>query len=261
MLGPYWQLLGTFRVEGTTLAVELSDAADGIVMADAVRVEEVSEIPPPWIANDTAPVGVPLFETVQTNTAQIDTNLTDTPVGPSGAWQTVSAESADEGSLQYLLPGDEAGKFTWKFDNLEPGMRHVVLVSWSSHTDGAAMGLVDASGLSDRSIFARQAAYTLNDGASLSETVYLDQQQSEPLGEGYPHWDYLGTFPIGSNRLGWWSSFSRTPKGSSWPTRWRSFPYRIRRRSRRRQARRQAHCPRSSPRRPRLCRTTRTTVV
>jgi len=42
VLGPYWQPLGTFRVETDTLTVELSDAADGIVMADAVRVRQVT---------------------------------------------------------------------------------------------------------------------------------------------------------------------------------------------------------------------------
>jgi hypothetical protein len=45
--GATWQDLGTFQVHGTSLVVQLSDAANGNVIADAVRIEWLGPLPQP----------------------------------------------------------------------------------------------------------------------------------------------------------------------------------------------------------------------
>src|SRR3712207_2915328 len=45
--GAAWEDLGIFTIRGPSLVVRVSDAADGIVIADAIRVERVADAPPP----------------------------------------------------------------------------------------------------------------------------------------------------------------------------------------------------------------------
>ncbi len=50
--GAAWETLGTFTIRGGTLLVELSDNADGLLIADAVRIERLGDLPPAQIIDD-----------------------------------------------------------------------------------------------------------------------------------------------------------------------------------------------------------------
>ena len=100
-LGASWKDLGTFQVGGTTLTVRLSDAANGYVIADAVRIERLDSLPAApevqvldgaadltdgvgSIAFGTTPVGTPLTRTFTVrNLGTADLTL-GTPSLPAG---------------------------------------------------------------------------------------------------------------------------------------------------------------------------------
>ncbi|OYD06915.1 golvesin C-terminal-like domain-containing protein [Paludifilum halophilum] len=107
-----WVELGTFRFdEGTGNKVVLSDDADGIVVADAVKLEP-------------APV------TVTADNAD-DSSEAD------GAWKPSNNVSGYNGvDYQYDYKGDGSHTFTWNFDIPESGS-YKVYVKYLSHTDRA----------------------------------------------------------------------------------------------------------------------------
>jgi hypothetical protein len=57
--GATWETIGTYTITGTTLVVQLSDDADGLVIADAIRIEAVTPLLAaglPATATDVAPL-------------------------------------------------------------------------------------------------------------------------------------------------------------------------------------------------------------
>ncbi len=105
--GAMWETLGAFTVTGDTLVVELSDIADGLVIADAVRIERV----PVQIVDDG-----------------------DVGFGTSGAWYPYSGLGFDD-DLHYSFVGDGSDVASWTFI-VTPG-QYEVAATWTAHTNRA----------------------------------------------------------------------------------------------------------------------------
>jgi hypothetical protein len=101
--GYSWQTIGKFAVYGSTLDVQLTNAANGIVVADAVRVERVGSLP------STQDDG--------------DAGFTTT-----GSW-SADVGAGYRGGLHRANSGDGSSTATWSFANLPSG-RYQVAVSW-----------------------------------------------------------------------------------------------------------------------------------
>ncbi|GAG48283.1 unnamed protein product, partial [marine sediment metagenome] len=107
--GAVWETLGTFTITGGTLLVELSDNANGMVVADAVRIERVGDVPP-----------------------IIDNG--ETGFGASGAWVPYAALGF-ENDLHYNWAGDGSDVASWSF-TVTPG-QYQVAATWAEHTNRA----------------------------------------------------------------------------------------------------------------------------
>ena len=103
-LGVPWQDLGNdlFRITGNTLKVELSNDADGFVMADAVRIERIGELPPPPVIVDDGDAGFAI---------------------ESGAWGTGVAGAGGDNRNASIFGGTKVAR--WTFDGLTPGVYRV----------------------------------------------------------------------------------------------------------------------------------------
>ncbi|NQU21065.1 MAG: hypothetical protein HQ567_07255 [Candidatus Nealsonbacteria bacterium] len=164
--GPYWQPLGTFRVETDTLTVELSDAADGIVMADAVGVIEVVDLIEP-----------------------IDDGMPGYSEGGKlwrpANWRSATAEEAYQGDFRFSEPGSQATSATWAFEDLVPGTRYEVLATWIADTDRAT-----------------DAQYTIRDGLRIEGIAEVDQQYTPAeLSAFGQSWESLGAVTVDSGTL------------------------------------------------------------
>jgi hypothetical protein len=108
--GTGWRPLGTFEVSGSTLDVKLTNAANKTVIADAVRVDRLGDLPPGG----------------QTVTSKI---LDDGAAGYStaGSWTLYGA--GYQSDLHYAPSGDGSSTSTWTFTNLVPG-RYRVAATW-----------------------------------------------------------------------------------------------------------------------------------
>ena len=103
-LGVSWQDLGNdlFRITSSTLKVELSNDANGYVMADAVRIERIGELPPPPVIVDDGDPGFAI---------------------ESGAWGTGNAGAGGDNRNASIFGGTKVAR--WSFDNLTPGVYRV----------------------------------------------------------------------------------------------------------------------------------------
>ncbi|MCA9074874.1 MAG: FG-GAP repeat protein [Planctomycetaceae bacterium] len=103
-LGVSWQDLGNdlFRITGNTLKVELSNDANGYVMADAVRIERIGELPPPPVIVDDGDPGFAI---------------------ESGSWGTGNAGANGDNRNASIFGGTKVAR--WSFDNLTPGVYRV----------------------------------------------------------------------------------------------------------------------------------------
>ncbi len=105
--GAAWETLGTYTITGDTLRVELSDAANGLLIADAVRIEKVA-------------------------TQIIDNG--DTNFGTSGDWYPYSSLGF-ENDLHYSFVGDGSDVASWTFA-VTTG-QYEVAATWSEHANRA----------------------------------------------------------------------------------------------------------------------------
>ena len=92
--------MGTFSISGNTLAVQLSNQANGYVTADAIRIERISDLP-----------------TVIDNA---DPSFSIS--GPN--WSTPGGTNAYHGSYVYAPPGNGSDSATWTF-TVSPGIYRV----------------------------------------------------------------------------------------------------------------------------------------
>ncbi len=109
--GAAWETLGTFTIASGTLLVELSDNANGLLIADAVHIERVGDMPPTQIIDD----GDRGFSTV-------------------GAWYHYFGLGF-EGDLHYSFKGTGLDVASWVF-TVTPG-RYQVAATWAAHPNRA----------------------------------------------------------------------------------------------------------------------------
>jgi autotransporter-associated beta strand protein len=163
MDGYGWESLGVYTPTSGTLAVQLSDDADGDVVADAIRVVEV----PP----------------VVTPPSVIDTGDAAYQEGGSN-WLGYSEAAAYQGSFRYHAPGDGSDTATWTASALLPGV-YQVYTTWSA-----------AGNRADNSPF------TVLDGSTSLATVRVNQQvaPSDTTIDGQG-WESLGQYTVDSGSL------------------------------------------------------------
>jgi hypothetical protein len=137
--GGSWEELAVVTVTGTVLVVEISDAANQFVIADAIRIEPSSTPPPP-----------PEFLIVDDS---------DAGYADSG-WSVSPLLEGRLNDLRYAPAGNGSQTATWTFTGLTPG-NYTVAATWSPHTNRAT-----------------NAPYTIRDGVGgqVLEVVRVNQE-------------------------------------------------------------------------------------
>jgi hypothetical protein len=160
--GTPWQTLGTFDVYGSTIDVQLTNAANGIVIADTAYIQRLDGIP-----------------------GTLDDG--DTGFATAGSWNTY-AGAGFQGDIHRADPGDGSSTATWSFSNLSTG-RYQVSVSWPQ-----------VSTLATNAPFAitRQGS----NGSPATDTVPLDETQApgDFTADG-ANWKTIGTFGVYGSTL------------------------------------------------------------
>ncbi len=162
--GTVWESLGTYRTNTGTLNVDLGDAANGYVIANAACV---AAVPP-----------------VTTAPSVIDNG--DAAYAESGSgWSGYAEAAAYGGDFRYHSPGSGADTATWTFQALQPGRDYQVYATWSA-----------ASNRADN------APYTVLDGTTPLGTKLLDQKNapSDATIDGQG-WESLGVYTITTGTL------------------------------------------------------------
>ncbi|WP_449267343.1 Ig-like domain-containing protein, partial [Gimesia panareensis] len=145
--GALWEDLGTFTINSRTLTVMLTNLADGLITADAVRIERVSAGPevqltdvtdvaaPPVVLVDGNPGGID-FGTTElltdltrtfeiTNTGSAALNISNIVI-PTGFTTTLTAQSVGVGAtisfditMDSTAFGDRSGLFSFDTDDVD----------------------------------------------------------------------------------------------------------------------------------------------
>jgi hypothetical protein len=173
--GAGWRNLGSgpFLITADTLTVRLSDAADEFVIADAIRIERVGDVPTGGsfriLDNGEPGFGVTAGWTYLDN-AQF------------GSFQGVQGDVHFVASQTDL--GGQLETATWNFSGLAPG-QYQISTTWFPHPNRAT-----------------NAPYILRDGGTTLATVRVNQELTPSdfidAGDG---WQILGTFTINSGTL------------------------------------------------------------
>jgi hypothetical protein len=160
--GSNWKPLGTFSTYNSTLEVQLTNAANRIVIADAI-----------------------LIERIEGNPATLDDG--DAGFTTAGSWNTY-AGAGFQGDIHRADPGDGSSTATWSFSNLSAG-RYQVSVSWPQ-----------VSTLATNAPFA--VTRQRSDGSPAMEIIPVDETQSPgDLAADGTNWKTLGTFPVYGSTL------------------------------------------------------------
>ena len=171
--GAGWHVLGVFEISSEQLIVQLTNDANGFVMADAIRIEVVDpddlpEPPPP-------PPPPPPEE------LQIIDNVDAGFSTPQGSWGT--GLLGYQGDSRFAAGGGAVARAQWTFV-VQPGT-YQVAATWPAASNRAT-----------------NAPYSVRDGAQTLDTVRVNQQQSpadfQDQGAG---WHVLGVFEISSEQL------------------------------------------------------------
>jgi len=173
--GTVWDELSVVTITSGTLKVELSDNANGYVIADAILIEQVEEeeIEP---EEDVSTVPAESFE---------DTILDDDDVGYSsiGAWNNWT-QAGYLGDVDYKSAGNGSAKALWEINNIPSGT-YRVLATWLPYSGRAT-----------------NAPYTIFDGTTEITTIEVNQVAT--MKDYTAHgavWDILATVTITSGRL------------------------------------------------------------
>lgn len=157
--GSNWERLGVVRVTGTTVTVELSNAADGYVIADAVRIIETMEMPSNVVIIDD---GDPGFST-------------------TAGWNRSAIGEGRLNDVRTNFSGDGSEVATWTFTGLTPG-NYRVAATWSTHANRAT-----------------NAPYRILDGATgdALETVLINQElEPDDFTDQGSNWEELAVVTI-----------------------------------------------------------------
>ncbi len=139
--GSLWKNLSIVSITGSTLVVELTDQANGFVIADAIRLERTIHHPP--LTADIVDDGDPGFATI-------------------GAWNTPALGNGRENDLRNHAIGTGSDTATWTFTGLEPWHQYLVSSTWFAHPNRAT-----------------NAPFTIFDGTGgpVLDTVRINQEQ------------------------------------------------------------------------------------
>ncbi len=161
--GTTWEMLGTFLVTGSMLTVELSDAANEYVIADAVRIERLSELPTgPEIVVQSS--GVSIEDGV--GLVEFGTTVLGVPVSRSFTVQNVGQANLLLGShidlpggFTLLVPpgsnnlaSGESTTFVIQFDGLSPGTTTGTLAMLSNDADESPFDILLVGDVSSATI-------------------------------------------------------------------------------------------------------------
>ena len=162
--GQAWQNMGVYQASSGKLVIQLSDDANGNVVADAVRLVEV--IPP---------VSPP---------AVVDTADPSYAEGGSD-WLGWTDSGYYGGDCRYHAAGTGQNTASWTFAALDPTKTYELLTTWEGDSSHAS-----------------NAPFTVFDGTAAFKTVSVDQQSS-PTGEVIDGstWQSLGVFQSTSGTL------------------------------------------------------------
>jgi hypothetical protein len=162
--GVSWEDLGVFTITSNTLAVKLSDDANEYVIADGVRIEPVSEVPPPQPAPQIIDNSSAGFQAV-------------------GSW-SVATNQGFQQDVHYTARGSGQDMATWTFA-VTPG-QYRVSATWSPHPNRAT-----------------DAPYTIGNGTTNLATVRVNQEQSpnDFSDQGVAWEDLGGPYDITSGTL------------------------------------------------------------
>ena len=136
--GQSWASLGVFTASSGTLVVGLSDNANGIVDADAIRIQQIQPVSPLPSLLDTA---APSYSEV------------------GSGWQGYCDTSDYGGSFRYCAAGTGENTATWSFAGVSPTTQYQVYATWSAAGNRAS-----------------DAPYTISDGGTALATVDMNQQ-------------------------------------------------------------------------------------
>ncbi|QDU49052.1 golvesin C-terminal-like domain-containing protein [Gimesia panareensis] len=192
--GALWEDLGTFTINSRTLTVMLTNLADGLITADAVRIERVSAGPevqltdvtdvaaPPVVLVDGNPGGID-FGTTElltdltrtfeiTNTGSAPLNISNIVI-PTGFTTTLTAQSVAVGNtisfditMDSTAFGDRSGLFSFDTDDVDEATFNLLL-----HGQVSNVVIID-NGDADFSATAGFETYTT--GVNLGASGYED---------------------------------------------------------------------------------------
>jgi hypothetical protein len=133
-----WEVLGVVTVTGSSLTVELSNAANGFVAADAIRIVETAAAPAPITIIDDG----------------------DSGFAASPGWNRSPIFEGRLNDMRYQAAGDGTETASWTFTGLTPG-HYRVSATWTTHPNRAT-----------------NAPFTLRDGTNgpVLETAFLNQE-------------------------------------------------------------------------------------
>ncbi len=162
--GEDWESLGVYNISSGTLVVELSDDANGYVIADAIRlVEVVPPTEPPEIIDDG-----------DAGFAQTEGwwNASWPPAGYEDDWRATGAGAGSETA-------------SWEFGSIVAGSTVEVFATWGEHSNRGS-----------------DVPYTVYDGVVSEATVRIDQRVApdDEVYDGEP-WESLGSYVIDSGTL------------------------------------------------------------
>jgi fimbrial isopeptide formation D2 family protein/uncharacterized repeat protein (TIGR01451 family) len=176
--GAMWEDLGTFGISGGTLTVRLSDAADGYVYADAIRVEQTSSggplpapVPPPPAPPTPPPPSEPLV-------------VDNGDAGFVFSGLTYTNRLGYEGDSHYTRGDNSGDNATWTFSDLAAGT-YLVSATWVKGTSRAS-----------------NAPYILTGVTGGPETISINQKLAPAdLTWNGGVWEHLGEFEISGGTL------------------------------------------------------------
>ena len=174
--GALWKNLGRYQPSAGTLVVELSDAANGRVIADAVRFRETAgPAAPPSGVGTLTPDAAMLSQIVDDNESDFST------VGDG--WEI--EELGHTGSEHAHPGGKGAAAAAWKLERLDPTKNYQISVTWSPQPQSA-----------------RNAPYSVLSGSEVLLAVRVDQRAApgDAVDAGAT-WKHLGVLRAPGGKL------------------------------------------------------------
>jgi hypothetical protein len=168
-----WKSLGTFNITGSSMSVALGDNANNYVIADAVHIERIGDLP-------TTPPPQPPAPPPSATTQFIDNG--DAGFSTAGSWIPFAGQG-NQSDVHYALPGAGTDVARWTAA-VAPG-QYKVAVTWSPLYNRAT-----------------DAPFSVYDGNTRLSTTAVNQQlaPADFTDQGVA-WKSLGTVTVSGNSL------------------------------------------------------------